>query len=48
MCAKAIHHAGIVTVYSPHGIDSDHRDGLDYLAENKVSLESTDTLTEED
>lgn len=47
MCAKAIHHAGIVTVYSPHSIDSDHRDGLDYLAENQINLESTDTLTKE-
>ncbi len=36
MCAKAIHHAGIVKVYCPKRTSS----GLSYLHENKVKLVS--------
>jgi len=39
MCAKAIHHAGIVKVYCPKRTSS----GLSYLHENKIKLVSIET-----
>ncbi len=39
MCAKAIHHAGIVRVYCPKRTSS----GLSYLHENKIKLVSIET-----
>ena len=38
MCAKSIHHAGIVRVYSPSNRRGDHCDGLNYLIANNVAL----------
>jgi dCMP deaminase len=37
MCAKAIHHAGVVKVYTPLN-SPHHRDGLEYLEEHGVIL----------
>jgi dCMP deaminase len=39
MCAKAIHHAGIVKVYSPLRTEV-HKEGINYLREHGVVLES--------
>lgn len=39
MCAKAIHHAGIVKIYAPLQT-SVHQEGLKYLEQNEVKLES--------
>ena len=39
MCAKAIHHSGIVRVYSPN----QSGDGLDYLNKNQVKVVSIET-----
>ena len=39
MCAKSIHHAGIVKVYAPLETKT-HQEGLDYLRENGLKLES--------
>ena len=41
MCAKAIHHSGIVQVYAPLQAESD---GIKYLKENGVSIYSTQDL----
>jgi dCMP deaminase len=38
MCAKAIHHAGIVKVYAPLQT-SIHQEGLNYLEQNEVKVE---------
>ena len=38
MCAKAIHHAGIVKVYCPTLVKGDHQEGLTYLIKNGVTL----------
>lgn len=39
MCAKAIHHAGILKVYAPIKTEV-HQEGLDYLRSHLVELES--------
>lgn len=41
MCAKAIHHAGIVKVYSPMLVEGAHRAGVEYLISNKIAMERT-------
>ena len=38
MCAKAIHHAGIIKVYTPLKTEV-HQEGLKYLTKHKVDLE---------
>ena len=38
MCAKAIHHAGIIKVYAPLQTEV-HQEGIDYLTTHKVVLE---------
>lgn len=39
MCAKAIHHAGIIKVFSPLETEV-HQKGLDYLRKHGIELES--------
>lgn len=41
MCAKAIHHAGIVRVYTPLNRTGPHLEGLEYLKENGVEIART-------
>ena len=48
MCAKAIHHSGIVKVFVPYNLRGDHIEGLDYLAHNNVRIESTDRIKAND
>ena len=38
MCAKAIHHSGIVRVYSPIYTKGEHYEGLNYLTNNNVEI----------
>ena len=40
MCAKAIHHAGIVKVFAPNLSSGDHIEGLEYLKNNGIPLEA--------
>jgi dCMP deaminase len=44
MCAKFIHHAGIVRVYAPFKKDSTRTNGLEYLIENNVEVIPTSSL----
>jgi len=39
MCAKAIHHSGIVRVYCPKEFSGNHKEGLKYLLENSIEVE---------
>lgn len=41
MCAKAIHHAGIVKVYSPMLVEGEPRAGIEYLLSNGILMEKT-------
>jgi pyrimidine deaminase RibD-like protein len=46
MCAKAIHHSGIVKVYAP--LDSSYDgEGLSYLRENGIETSSLEGATRE-
>lgn len=38
MCAKAIHHSGIIRVYSPIYTKGEHYEGLNYLTNNNIEI----------